>query len=137
MKSLILRIAGRNLLPLFVFFSFIILIRGHDAPGGGFVGGLLAAAGFILYAVAYDVKSAQSKLHIEPIYLIGSGLLLALLSGAITIFTGTPFKTIEFFVIYIPSLLKIGVSTPLFFDIGVYLVVVGVLLNVVFPLMEE
>ncbi|MBD3287878.1 Na(+)/H(+) antiporter subunit B, partial [candidate division KSB1 bacterium] len=63
MKSLILRIAGRNLLPMFVFFSIIVLVRGHDAPGGGFIGGLLAAAGFILYAVAYDVQSARGKLH--------------------------------------------------------------------------
>lgn len=57
MDSIILRTAARYLMPLFLLFSVIILLRGHNAPGGGFIGGLLAAGAFVFYAIAYDVTS--------------------------------------------------------------------------------
>lgn len=137
MYSLILQIAARNLLPIFVIYSIIILLRGHDAPGGGFIGGLLAAAGFVLYAIAYTVDQARDKIKLKPVTLIGIGLLLALLSGMPSIIRLQPFTTIEFAELKLPILGKILLSTPLIFDIGVYLVVTGVLLTFVFTLMEE
>ena len=61
MYSLILQIAARNLLPILVIYSILILLRGHNAPGGGFIGGLLAAAGFILYAIAFGVEATGTN----------------------------------------------------------------------------
>ncbi|MDW7679686.1 MAG: MnhB domain-containing protein, partial [bacterium] len=121
----------------FLIISVVVLLRGHSAPGGGFIGGLLAAAGFILYAIGFDVKAARQKLNFNAVNLIGAGLLLSLLSGLLSIYRGAPFSTIEFFTLKIASNVSYAISTPLFFDIGVFLVVVGVLLTVVFSLMEE
>lgn len=137
MYSLILQIATRKLLPLLLIYSVIILLRGHNAPGGGFIGGLLAAASYILYAIAYGVEQARKKLRIDPRTFIGIGLLSALLSGVPSFLNDQPFTTVEYATIKIPILGKVGLSTPLIFDIGVFLVVIGVLLTIVFTLMEE
>ena len=75
MTSLILSTAARYLLPLLLLFSFFILIRGHNEPGGGFIGGLVAAAAFALNAIAFDVGSTRRTLRIDPRTLIPAGLL--------------------------------------------------------------
>ena len=63
MQSHILKIAARQLLWPFLIISLIILWRGHNQPGGGFIGGLVAASAFILYNVAYGLEEAKSKLR--------------------------------------------------------------------------
>ena len=135
MESLILRTATRYLLPLLLLFSVFVLLRGHNEPGGGFVGGLVAATAFALYAVAYDVQPAQQALHFSPRRFMGLGLALAVLSGIISLLAGDPFMTAQWFSREIPVIGKAG--TPLLFDIGVYLVVIGVTLNIIFALAEE
>jgi len=137
MYSLILQIAARNLLPILVVYSILILLRGHNAPGGGFIGGLLAAAGFILYAIAFGVETARKKLRLDPRTFIGIGLFCALMSGLPSFIKDKPFTTMEFGTLKIPLIGKLGISTPLIFDIGVFLVVIGVLLTIVFTLSEE
>jgi len=137
MYSLILQIAARQLLPLLLIYSIIILLRGHNAPGGGFIGGLLAAASYILYAIAYGVEEARKKLRIDTRTFIGIGLLLALTSGVPSFIKDQPFTTVEYATVKIPILGKVGLSTPLIFDIGVFFVVIGVLLTIVFTLTEE
>ena len=134
-QSLILSTATRYLLPLLLLFSIFLLLRGHNEPGGGFVGGLVAAAAFSLYAIAEDVEDTRQILKIEPYLLIGVGLLTATASGALPLFTGKPFLTALWFKQPLPVLGKVG--TPLLFDIGVYLVVLGVTLKIIFTLMEE
>ncbi|MBX3438063.1 MAG: Na(+)/H(+) antiporter subunit B, partial [Planctomycetaceae bacterium] len=91
MPSLILQTASRLLQPLLLLTSIFLLIRGHNEPGGGFVGGLIAAAAFALYAIAYDVPFARRALQIDPHLLIGGGLLCALISGLIAPLLGEPF----------------------------------------------
>lgn len=137
MDSVILQIAARNLLPVFILYSIIILLRGHNAPGGGFIGGLLVAAGFILYAIAFGVERARVKIKFDPRTLIGVGLLLALLSGLPSLIQTMPFKTIEFGEWELPALGKIALSTALIFDVAVYAVVTGVLLTIILTLSEE
>ena len=127
MYSLILRIAARQLLPLLLIYSVIILLRGHNAPGGGFIGGLLAAASYILYAIAYGVDEARKKLHVDPRTFIWIGLLLALVSGVPSYIKDQPFTTVEFTTVKILILGMVGLSTPLIFDVGVFFVVIGVL----------
>lgn len=137
MTSLILRTAARYLLPLLLLFSLFVFGRGHNEPGGGFVGGLIAAAAFVLYAIAYDVSTARNILPIEPRVLIGLGLLIALGSGVISIINGQPFMTGQWSSLELPGFSKIEISTPLFFDLGVYLAVLGVTLVIIFALAEE
>jgi multicomponent Na+:H+ antiporter subunit B len=135
MTSLILSTATRYLLPLLLLFSIFLLLRGHDEPGGGFVGGLVAAAALALHAIAYGVTMARRLLGIDPLALIGLGLLAAALSGLISAATGLPFMTGLWTRGALPVLGKVG--TPLLFDLGVYLVVIGVVTTIVFALSEE
>ncbi len=134
MTSLILSTAARYMLPLLLLFSVFLLLRGHNEPGGGFVGGLVAAAAFSLYAIAYDVATARRVLGIDPRFLIGLGLLVALGSGVVSLAQGLPFMTGLWSEYAWPILGKVG--TPLLFDIGVYLVVIGVTLTIIFALAE-
>ena len=138
MNSLIFRTATSLLFPYMLALSVIILLRGHNEPGGGFVGGLVAASGFALYSLAMDVGEARRRLRVHPIAIIGIGLTIAALSGLPAMFTGDPFLTghwIEAPIPGFPAPLKIG--TPVVFDIGVYLLVLGVVLTMIFSLEDS
>ena len=137
MTSLILSTATRLLLPLFLLFSIFILLRGHNEPGGGFVGGLIAAAAFALHAIAYDVEKTRTLLAIDTRSLIVLGLLLAMSSGMVSLFMGEPFFTGQWVRISFWSIGELDLGTPLFFDIGVYLTVIGVTLTIILSLAEE
>ena len=132
--SLILQTGTRLLQMLLLLFSVFMLLRGHNEPGGGFVGGLLAAGAFALYMLAYDVQAARRALRVNPLTLVGVGLLIAAASGAAALLVGRPFLTGLWHAKPIPGIGK--VSTVLAFDIGVYLVVVGTALLIVFTLAE-
>jgi multicomponent Na+:H+ antiporter subunit B len=135
MISLILQTATRYLLTLLLLFSVFLLLRGHNEPGGGFVGGLVCAAAFTLYAIAYDVAAARRMLRVEPRTLIGVGLSLAVLSGMLAWLAGRPFFTALWFSPRGEEGFTVG--SPLLFDIGVYLTVVGATLTIVLALAEE
>ncbi len=135
MKSLVLRTATRLLMPLLLVFSVFLLFRGHNSPGGGFVGGLVAAAAFAVYAIAFGVKGARSALGFGPRVLIGGGLLAALGSALVSPITGQIFMTAQWTSASYPAIGKLG--TPLIFDFGVYLVVLGVVLTIILTLAEE
>ncbi len=137
MHSIILAIATRYLSPLIFLFSLIFLFRGHNSPGGGFIGGLLAAGGFVLYSTAFCVTSAKKKLIIDPRTLIGIGLLISFISAFLSLFSGKQFMTDIWWEVTLPLLGKWSVGTPFFFDIGVYFVVAGVTLTIIFSLSEE
>jgi multicomponent Na+:H+ antiporter subunit B len=134
MHSLLLSTAIRLLLPLLLMFSIFLLLRGHNDPGGGFVGGLVAAAAFVLHALAHGVDASRKILRVNPRLLVALGLLIALLSGILSIFSELPFLTGIWFSSPLPVIGHAG--TPLIFDSGVYLVVAGMALMIVYSLME-
>ena len=136
MTSLILKTTTRYLTPLLLIFSVFLFLRGHNQPGGGFAGGLVAAAPFALYSIAYGAAEARRVLHIKPRRLIGVGLLAAFTSGVISLLNGLPFLTGLWGYVQVPGLGKIEVGTPVLFDMGVYLVVMGVTLSMIFALEE-
>jgi len=132
-NSLILQTATRMLLPLLLLFSVVILLRGHNEPGGGFVGGLIVAASFCLYAMAYGPDALRRLLPFSLQSFIGAGLLLALLSGLPSLFGAAGASNLTFMqgvwtTVPVMGLGEEGikVGTPVFFDIGVYLTVIGV-----------
>jgi multicomponent Na+:H+ antiporter subunit B len=137
--SLILATATRFLVPLMLLFSVFLLLRGHDLPGGGFIGGLIAASAFALYWIAFDLQSARRLLRADPQVLAGTGLLFALASGLPSLLAGGPYLAAKWTVLEIPgdNPVELHVGTPLVFDVGVYLLVTGVLLQIVFTLAEE
>jgi multicomponent Na+:H+ antiporter subunit B len=136
MNSIILRTAARFLITLLMLFSIFLLLRGHNEPGGGFVGGLVAAAAFILHALAYDVSATLVALRVAPRMLIGAGLLLAVGSGLLPLLFGDPFLTAIWWEVPLGAgVLDLG--TPLIFDTGVYVTVLGVALTIMLALAEE
>jgi len=137
MTSLILSTAARYLLPLLLLFSLFILVRGHNEPGGGFIGGLIAAAAFALNAIAFDAGTTRRTLRLDPRMLISIGLMIAMVSAIIPLFSGQPFMTGKWFTVYVPGLEELDIGTPLLFDCGVYLLVLGVTLAMILTLAEE
>ncbi len=137
MTSLILCTATRFLLPLLLLFSFFLLMRGHNEPGGGFTGGLVAAAAFVLYRFAFGVQDVTRVLPFDPRIMMGAGLLVALSSGAIALFADYPLMTGLWSELYVPGVGKLDLGTPLLFDVGVYMAVMGVTLSIILPLAEE
>lgn len=129
--SPIFQTGARFLMPLLLLFALFLLWRGHNEPGGGFVGGLVAAAAYSLYLIAYGVEHARRAIPVKPVMLLGSGLLLALASGIPAALEGQPFLTAQ----WIANPFHAG--TPMIFDVGVFLVVTGVMLMMIFTLAEE
>jgi multicomponent Na+:H+ antiporter subunit B len=134
--SIVLGTAVRLMLPVLLVYSLFLLQRGHHAPGGGFVGGLVAAAAFSLVALSDGPGRARRILRIQPLRLMGLGLLVAAGSGVVGLIWGDAFlQGIWPKWAYLPVIGKIG--TPFTFDIGVFMVVLGFALEVFFTLLED
>jgi len=135
MTSTILQTATRVLMPLLLLFAVFLLLRGHNHPGGGFVAALVVASSFVLYSIAFGVDAARRALLVRPATLLGAGLAVALLSGLPAVISGHPFMTAKWSEVRVgPQAVAIG--TPLIFDVGVFLAVVGVVVTIVFTLAQ-
>ncbi len=135
MISSILQTATRLLMPLLLLFALFLLFRGHNAPGGGFVAGLVVAAAFVLHAMAYGSAASRRALIVPPHLLLPIGLLVALTSGLPAVLLGRPFMTGTWTTVGAgPAAIALG--TPLLFDIGVFLGVIGVVLTIVLTLAD-
>jgi multicomponent Na+:H+ antiporter subunit B len=123
MNSLILQTATRVLAPALALFALFMFLRGHDQPGGGFIGGLLLAAALALVALAHGVDAARRVLRVDPVLVLAIGLGAAALAAVASLATGAEPLTVLWSGIPIPGFGKLG--TALLFDAGVLLVVVG------------
>jgi multicomponent Na+:H+ antiporter subunit B len=132
MKSLILRTMAPFLTGLMLIFSLWVLLRGHNAPGGGFIGGLLAASALALYALAFGVEPTRRLLRLHPLALSGVGLALASFSGLVSAVYDVPFMTGLWF-----HVVGLDLSTVMAFDLGVYLVVLGAFASILLALEER
>jgi multicomponent Na+:H+ antiporter subunit A len=133
--SPILQAGPRFLVLLMLVFSVFLLVRGHNEPGGGFVGGLVAATAFALVLLASGVDQARRLLRWDPVAFVGLGLLVALVSGLPPLLSGAPFQEGRWLKTPLPVIGKLG--SPVVFDVGVYLVVLGITLTILFALAEE
>ena len=138
MNSVILQTATRLLTSLILMFSVYIMLRGHNLPGGGFIGGLIAATGFVLYAIACGTTEARRALRVDPQQIAMAGLGVALLGGLVAAPFGEPLFTGQWLMLGATETSKgLPLSSVLVFDVGVYLVVMGAILTLVFALEEE
>jgi len=122
-------------MPLLLLYAVFLLWRGHNAPGGGFESGLVAAAAFVLYSLTAGVQASRRALRIEPSALLSLGLGIALLSGIPGVLSGGTFMTAVWGSLKIGDL-RVTLGTPLLFDVGVFLAVLGVVLTIVFTLAD-
>jgi multicomponent Na+:H+ antiporter subunit B len=135
-STLILNTAALAIVPLQLMFSIFLLLRGHDEPGGGFIGGLVAASAFVLYAFAFGAESTRKLLRVTPRDILAAGLLFALASTLPALWSGQPMLTAHWWELPLPGESYLKLSTVLIFDIGVYLTVLGTLMTFVIGLME-
>jgi len=115
----------RWLFPVIVTLALFLLLRGHDLPGGGFIAGVTMAIGFTLQYLAGGTRWIEDRLRIRPVYWIGVGLALALLTGAGAWVFGAPFLTSHFQYLELPLLGRTPLATAMLFDFGVFILVVG------------
>ena len=121
------------LVGLLAMLSVFMLTRGHHAPGGGFVGGLLFASAITVQILAHGTLRARRILRVDPRSMIGVGLALAAASGLAGLVVGQPLLTPQTW-LYLPGLGYLG--TELLFDAGIYLLVGGSVLAMLFALAE-
>lgn len=134
MRSLVLQTTSGFLLGLLSVLSVFMLLRGHDAPGGGFVGGLLLAAGFALRSLSHGPAAARRALPAHPRTFVGAGLLVAVVAACAGMIAGQPLLA-PLWAGRVPGLGSVG--TVVLFDLGVYLVVAGTALTILLTLAEE
>lgn len=138
MNSLILQTATRFVVPMLLLLSAVITLQGHNIPGGGFIGGLVASSAFALHAIAFSPASTRSMIRVDLIRLVGIGLTIAIVSALISAFTAYPVMTGLWTSIDVPGVEgAIKVGTPLLFDVGVYITVIAVVLTMIITLQEH
>ena len=136
MNSLILRTATPFLTALMLLFSIFVLLRGHNEPGGGFIGGLIGVSAIAVYTIAEGLASVRRALVVPPITIAGAGLCMAALSGVASLLFGDAFLTGLWWIPAFNPDLKYF-STVVLFDVGVYLVVVGSIVGIALALEER
>lgn len=132
MQSVIFSAMAKVFFWVMLLFSILILMRGHDQPGGGFVGGLVAAMAIGVIALADGVTAARRRLMIHPIVVLGLGVISAIVSGIPGLLFDTGFLSHQWLIF--DNGFKLG--TTMLFDLGVYLVVLGGMLSLIFRLYE-
>ena len=135
--SLILDVVTRAAVHTIVVFSLYLLFAGHNAPGGGFVGGLVAGAALVLHYAGHGADQVRAVLPLRHEVLLGTGLFLAGLTGAAALLFGGEFLESAYVELHIPLLGSVSLVSVLAFDIGVYLVVVGLVLAILNTLGAE
>lgn len=129
---MILSEADRWLFPVVLLVSVYVTFRGHNAPGGGFAGGLIAGAGFVLRYLAG--APITSRARVTPIQLIGLGLAIALLTALAPVLVGDALLESAIWYVDVPLIGEVKVVSSSLFDFGVYVLVIGVVLTVLLAL---
>jgi multicomponent Na+:H+ antiporter subunit B len=131
-RSLLLEYVARAAYWIMLAASVWLLLRGHNAPGGGFIAGLIAVAASALLAIVYGSDTARRLMPLSPLALTVTGVLFALLSGVPATLGSSPFLTHLWW-----SLGSVKLSTVLLFDLGVYAAVWGAFTIYLFALLGD
>ena len=136
-NNLILQFTTKIVFFIILFFAVHIFFAGHYTPGGGFVGGLITASAIVLLLIAYDLKTVKSLIPFNFMYVVAVGLMLALLTAAFPMLLEEPFFTHFFNHYHIPLIGETSLHTAALFDLGVFLVVVGVTMTIIQTIGED
>lgn len=130
-NNLILKTTTSLIAFILLGFAIYLLFAGHNSPGGGFVGGLMTSAAIILLYMAYGLEAVEKIIPINFRVLIPIGLLVALLTGLGSLLFNVPFLTHTFFTVPLPFIGDIEIATAMFFDLGVYITVLGATISII------
>lgn len=128
-RTLLLEMAARILFPTVLVFSIYLLLEGHYGPGGGFSGGLVAGLAFVLRYIAGGDENLGARVRIRPPVLVGAGLALAVLTALAPAAFGAPVLSSAKVTVPLPTGGELDLVTSLLLDLGVYLLIVGVVLD--------
>lgn len=130
-QSLIFTTTAHIVATLMLVFSVYLLLRGHNAPGGGFIGALIAVLGLSLLMLAESPRYVERRIHFSPFSLALFGVALSMFAGVMGLASGQAFLT----GLWWKEILPIG--TPLIFDVGIYLAVIGGVMGMMLRVNEE
>lgn len=136
MNTLISRTIAPVLTALMLLFSVFVLLRGHNEPGGGFIGGLIAASALAIFGIIRGTGAVRRAIVFHPLSIAGAGLLMSSVAGFISILFAVPFMTGLWIYPEIAGV-EVPLSSVMLFDIGVYLVVVGAVTSIALSLEER
>src|SRR5699024_8230946 len=136
-NNLILRTMTSLIAFILLGFAVYLLFAGHNLPGGGFVGGLMTASSIILMYLAYGAEAVHKILPVDFRMLIPIGLLIALVTGTGAFFFNAPFLTHTFGSVSLPILGDVEIATAMFFDIGVYVTVLGATVTIILTIAAD
>lgn len=115
----------RLLLPFTALVAFYLFMRGHNQPGGGFVAGLVFSVGLVLQYIVSGTSWVEAHLPLMPRRWIATGLLFAIATGLGAVGMNYPFLTSHTAHLHLPVIGEIHVASAMFFDMGVFSLVVG------------
>jgi multicomponent Na+:H+ antiporter subunit B len=136
MNTLIFRTISPVITALMLLFSVFVLLRGHNEPGGGFIGGLIAASALAIYGIARGTAAVRRAIVFHPLSIAGAGLLMSCVAGLISMLFAVPFMTGLWIYPEIAGV-EVPLSSVMLFDIGVYFVVVGAITSIALALEER
>lgn len=136
-NDVILRSVTKVAIVIILTFSIYLFFGGHHNPGGGFIGGLSVAAGLVLLYLAFDIETVRKNIPVDFKKVAGFGVLLAVLTGMTSIFSGKPFLNQTFGYFNLPVFGKTELATAVLFDVGVALAVIGTAVTIILSISED
>ncbi|MFC7372278.1 Na(+)/H(+) antiporter subunit B [Fictibacillus iocasae] len=136
-NDVILKTTANIIVFIILAFSINSFFSGHNAPGGGFVGGLMASGALLLLYISYGMEAMKRVIRVDFRYFIGAGLLIAVLTGSGSFLFGAEFFSHTFGYFNFPLLGKTELATAMLFDLGVYLTVVGITMTIILAIAED
>ncbi|MFW5652917.1 MAG: MnhB domain-containing protein [Planctomycetota bacterium] len=135
--SVVLQTSVRLVLPLTLLFAAYMALKGHNEPGGGFIAGLIASVGFLIYRMGFGPEALYRLFPLHPRRLVFGGLTIAMITAVAPLLFGRPLLTSQVGLIDLPGNESLHYATAAIFDIGVLMVVVGVTVGIILRLSEE
>ncbi|MBW4080886.1 Na+/H+ antiporter subunit A [Paenibacillus sp. S150] len=133
-NDVLLQSVAKVAFVIIITFSLYLFFAGHNNPGGGFIGALMAAAALVLLSIAFGAEFVEKVLPVDYRKLIAAGISIAFLTGAGSFVFDVPFLTQAFGYFELPIMGKTELTTAMLFDLGVYLSVIGVTMNIIFTI---
>jgi multicomponent Na+:H+ antiporter subunit B len=136
-NDLILKTTTTMIAFVILAFSIYLFLAGHNAPGGGFIGGLMTAAAMVLLYIAYGLGTMGTVFKWSYRGLIAVGLLTAIFTGIGSFIFNVPFLSHTFGHFHFPFIGDVELATAMLFDLGVYFTVVGVTMTIILTIAED
>lgn len=136
-NDLILQSVTKVVVFIILTLSLYLFFSGHNNPGGGFVGGLVLAAAFVLLCLAFDIETVKEGIPVDFKLVAALGALIVVTTGLISVFINKPFLNQTFKIVELPFFGEIELATVTIFEAGVSLAVVGVVVTIILSISED